>query len=67
MDVVVLDENRNLSLWEDYVVSHPKGSNYHQIGWETVIERSFGHQGPVLSGNGWRSGGWDPSLGHFEK
>jgi FemAB-related protein (PEP-CTERM system-associated) len=44
MDVVVLDENLNLSLWEDYVASHPQGSNYHQVGWKTVIERSFGHQ-----------------------
>ena len=44
MDVVVLEENHNLSLWEDYVVSHPQASNYQQLGWKTVIEQSFGHQ-----------------------
>ena len=26
------------------MVSHPQATNYHQIGWKTVIERSFGHQ-----------------------
>ena len=44
MDIVVLDGDRNLTLWEDYVVAHPRGCNYHQVGWKTVIERSFGHQ-----------------------
>ena len=44
MDIVVFDEKRDLPLWEAYVASHPQASNYHQIGWKTVIERSFGHQ-----------------------
>ena len=44
MDVGFLEENLNLSLWEGYVSSHPQGSNYHQAGWKTVIQKSFGHQ-----------------------
>lgn len=44
MDIIVLDENENLSLWEDFVASQSEATNYHQVGWKTVIERSFGHQ-----------------------
>ena len=44
MEVVPLAQNFTQTLWEDYVVSHPQGSNYHQIGWKTVIEKSFGHR-----------------------
>ncbi len=43
MDIVPLDESRDLSLWEDFVASHSQATNYHQLGWKTVIERSFGH------------------------
>ena len=48
MDIVVFDETRDLSLWENYVLSHPRGGNYHQLGWKTVIERSFGHEARYL-------------------
>ena len=44
MNIVVLDKSRALSLWEKFVSSHPQASNYHQLGWKTVIERSFGHE-----------------------
>ena len=44
MNLVILDETRDRSLWEDFVSSHPQATNYHQLGWKTVIERSFGHQ-----------------------
>ncbi len=43
MDIVHLNESRDLSLWEDFVAAHPHATNYHQLGWKTVIERSFGH------------------------
>ena len=44
MDIVVLDETLGLSVWENFVSSHPQGHNYHQVGWKTVIEQSFGHE-----------------------
>lgn len=44
MNLVILDKTRDLSMWEDFVSSHPQASNYHQLGWKTVIEQSFGHQ-----------------------
>ena len=44
MDIVVFDEPLALPIWENFVGSHPQGCNYHQIGWKTVIERSFGHE-----------------------
>ena len=44
MDIVVFEERLHRVLWEDYVTSHARASNYHQVGWKTVIERSFGHQ-----------------------
>ncbi len=44
MDIVVFDETRDFPLWEAYVASHSQATNYHQLGWKTVIERSFGHQ-----------------------
>ncbi len=44
MDIIVLDESQNLSLWEDFVASQSQATNYHQVGWKAVIERSFGHQ-----------------------
>lgn len=30
--------------WDDFVLSHPWSTNYHQYGWREVIERSFGHK-----------------------
>ncbi len=44
MDIVRVDEQRDLSLWEDFVAAHPLATNYHQLGWKMVIEQSFGHQ-----------------------
>lgn len=44
MDIIVLDDNHDLSLWEDFVASQSQATNYHQVGWKTIIERSFGHQ-----------------------
>ena len=44
MDIVVFDENCHLSIWEDFVASQSQASNYHQVGWKTVIKRSFGHE-----------------------
>ena len=29
--------------WDDYVLRHPKGSNYHQAKWKTVLENGFAH------------------------
>ena len=29
--------------WDQYVNSHSKGSFFHLSGWQTVIEKSFGH------------------------
>ncbi len=43
MDIVQVDESRDLSLWEDFVASHSEATNYHQFAWKKVIERSFGH------------------------
>ena len=43
MDIIHVDESRDLSRWEDFVASHSQATNYHQIGWKTVIEKSFGH------------------------
>lgn len=30
--------------WDRYVLSRTTASNYHQFGWKTVIEQSFGHK-----------------------
>src|SRR6266540_3147997 len=35
--------------WDEYVRSHPEASNYHQLGWRKVIERSFNHRTYYLS------------------
>ncbi|BCS54966.1 FemAB family XrtA/PEP-CTERM system-associated protein [Geobacter sp. SVR] len=41
---VQLFEGTNGAVWDAFVASHPKGSNYHRYGWRQVIERSFGHR-----------------------
>jgi len=35
------DEN---DLWDDYVQRSTLATNYHQLGWRQVIEKSFGHK-----------------------
>lgn len=30
--------------WDDYVMSHPKGTFFHLGGWKEVVENSFGHK-----------------------
>ncbi len=47
-DVVALrslDEPRGpgAAAWDAYVLAHPRGTFYHQIGWRRVIERAYGH------------------------
>lgn len=29
--------------WDDFVISHEKGTFFHLSGWKEVVERSFGH------------------------
>lgn len=31
------------SLWDEFVLKHPRTSNYHRSGWRRVITDSFGH------------------------
>ncbi len=44
MDVSVLMHPGEASGWDDYVERHPTATNYHQLGWKSVIERGFGHK-----------------------
>jgi FemAB-related protein (PEP-CTERM system-associated) len=30
--------------WDRYVYSHDQGSFFHRAGWQTVLERAFGHE-----------------------
>ncbi len=36
--------NGEVDIWDKYVHSNPNSTNYHQIGWRDVIERSFSHK-----------------------
>lgn len=36
--------------WDSYVLRHPKGTFFHQIGWKNVVERSFRHKSYYLIG-----------------
>jgi len=41
----VIPYNKTLDkAWADFVSTSPGASNYHQIGWKSVVEESFGHQ-----------------------
>ncbi|MEW5948567.1 MAG: FemAB family XrtA/PEP-CTERM system-associated protein [Thermodesulfobacteriota bacterium] len=42
MEVKILKKENDL--WEDYVQRSPVATNYHQSGWQGVIEKSFGHE-----------------------
>ncbi len=44
MNVVPFSSQKHIVLWEDYIFAHPDGTNYHQLGWRRVIEKSFGHK-----------------------
>ena len=35
--------------WDNYVISHPDASNYHQAAWRKVVERSFSHRTHYLA------------------
>lgn len=30
--------------WDAYVLSHPCATNYHQYGWQKIVEKSFSHK-----------------------
>ncbi|MAT52311.1 MAG: peptidoglycan bridge formation protein FemAB [Porticoccaceae bacterium] len=34
----------NHKRWDDYVYGHIHGTFFHRAGWQTVIQRAFGHQ-----------------------
>ena len=34
--------------WDEYVMRHPDGTFFHQIGWKEVVEKSFGHKAYYL-------------------
>jgi FemAB-related protein (PEP-CTERM system-associated) len=34
--------------WDDYVLNHPAGTFFHQMGWKAVVEKSFGHKAYYL-------------------
>lgn len=34
----------NVFKWDAYVENHPDGTFFHKAGWQTVIEKSFGHK-----------------------
>jgi serine/alanine adding enzyme len=41
---VALVSDAEREQWDQYVLSSPSASGYHQLRWKTVIEKSFGHQ-----------------------
>ena len=48
MDVSLLTHQHEISEWDEYVAGHPRASNYHQIGWKSVVEHGFGHKTQYL-------------------
>ena len=44
--------NGKSTLWDDFVLSNPTGTNYHQYAWRSVIEKSFGHKTFYLAAMG---------------
>lgn len=43
MSIEELNSN-HLGRWKAYVAAHPNATFYHQAGWKSVIERTFGHR-----------------------
>jgi FemAB-related protein (PEP-CTERM system-associated) len=42
MSVVLCTTPADRERWEQYVDAHPDCTNYHRLGWKSVIEESFG-------------------------
>ncbi len=40
---VRLYKNSDSKAWDDFVLSHPRGTFFHLSGWKRVIENAFGH------------------------
>lgn len=41
--VVPLQESRETE-WDRFVLAHPKGSFFHQLGWKRVMEKTYGYE-----------------------
>lgn len=41
---VILYTNEHKEAWEEFVLTHPKCSLYHRLGWKEVIENSYHHK-----------------------
>jgi len=44
----IIQYERDTGEWNEYVHSHNNANIYHQIGWKTIIEDTFGHTGYYL-------------------
>ncbi len=38
----------DVAAWDGFVLDHPQGSFFHLLGWQTVLERAFGHAAHYL-------------------
>ena len=47
MEICKLGEGER-ELWEKYVKAHPIATFYHQFGWKSAIEKSYGHRAYYL-------------------
>src|SRR5215213_7568829 len=44
VNVVLLKDNHDETLWDQFVLSHPQASGYHTLAWRGVIRKAFGHR-----------------------
>jgi hypothetical protein len=43
-----LYEKIDQQAWDNYVMSHPRGTIFHLTNWKRVIEKTFGHKSYYL-------------------
>ena len=44
MNVVLLKESHEETVWDHFVLGHPQASGYHTLAWRRVISNVFGHR-----------------------
>ena len=44
MNVVLLKDSHDESMWDHFVLGHPQASGYHTLAWRGVISNVFGHR-----------------------
>lgn len=50
MIIEKLTNDQHYNEWDDFVLNHPDGTIYHQIGWKKLIQKTYNHEPVYLYG-----------------